>query len=1068
MLEVLVNAPEPHDKHLLDKIADGLKTTDRFKHTCVLFYAVRQNPPPMWLRKLPRHSVLKELLSMLLQSYDVTVMVAGMMVLVVILPILPYEMAHSHLGTILEIFWSMMRWTPKQDQDFNLKPYMQIAVYSLFHRLYALYPCNLLNFMRNNTLEQNKLYFMTTLKPMLEHVRLHPLLVSENKATEMSRNRWVGMEPHQLLHECAKLCLDPLESTCEEMPWSWLPSSNRSDNTKDETPEPTSLILCQSDNNFWSPGVIQSPATRTTSSIPHTPVYGMRTPSQISNNSLLSTQISDSPPEAAIEATPETTPYTSPMKLENRRRNTAVKNLKLVTPESNNYVKESSASPMSPRKKETLTLFPETKKVDIFSKVEKSSILKNKLKEIHFERQQSIQDSQEALKQENISDVDQSTDYLLNGGNQTSENVLKNREINSNQNTTKSDPRSRRRKISVYNNENLKIVPPEDKENELSFAENSEQNLDHLCPNENIINRRISEEKETSSDESRKESVISSDDQKEGIGVPTPHTMQDFLKNIRTNRLRFLSQCAAPPDLSLIVGNNSIGVQSPTKHEQNESNALQKSISCPNLNSLEETISTLSNVRRKKYSSTTFSFALSPTRPNLPIIEKCDSFTQTEETTVINPYEQLLEALLPPSKPKPDSENHADAYSEILSPHQLLNNYIKQVINCSQGTSSELVISRNYVYTPNNKELINQLDAMHTLLLLERHKREVHAERNRRLLSKAKSLYVLKEKENEYKKEIHTMSDQVSNLMNDLHKIQVKNDDQQQLLQLAKREHNDVILKMKEEQNNLKQQQKMLKEKNIELLKENREIRKKLQETESSHLWTKTQLKEQSRLTDENNHLKRQVENLQKQCILIGEVQDECQLQLWQLKTSSDIITTEDLDRERFSAFKEIESLKEENRVQTCGMKALAYRVKELEKQLSEKEKEVNMKNYAIQTACEIGSEQCKIVERRCKSLSNSNITLESQLLEMHNKVDTLTRQLRRSQRGRPGYSETFSENGTDLSSSTSPSVVNCDIISNRNSSSFITQNQTTQLTTLGLSNILDKPKAGLKHRKQT
>lgn len=106
-------------------------------------------------------------------------------------------------------------------QDFNAL-HLHACVYRLFHRLYALYPCNFLAFLRStygshkDANKENLIVFNEILKPMLQRVRLHPLLVTAAKENECSNTRWINMEPHDIIAECAKLALDPIEGIQEE------------------------------------------------------------------------------------------------------------------------------------------------------------------------------------------------------------------------------------------------------------------------------------------------------------------------------------------------------------------------------------------------------------------------------------------------------------------------------------------------------------------------------------------------------------------------------------------------------------------------------------------------------------------------------------------------------------------------------------------------------------------------------------------------------------------------------------------------------------------------------------
>ena len=90
-----------------------------------------------------------------------------------------------------------------------------------------MYPCNFLDHLRqtygtikttneNNIDNENVEIFNKIIQPFLHTVRLHPLLVSSSKDTEILANRWKKMEPHDIIAECSKFVLDPLEGNQEE------------------------------------------------------------------------------------------------------------------------------------------------------------------------------------------------------------------------------------------------------------------------------------------------------------------------------------------------------------------------------------------------------------------------------------------------------------------------------------------------------------------------------------------------------------------------------------------------------------------------------------------------------------------------------------------------------------------------------------------------------------------------------------------------------------------------------------------------------------------------------------
>lgn len=68
-VEVLVGVREPHDKHLLDRLAEALTKhggngqSQRVQALTLLGHVVRRHPT--WLYKLPNHSLFERLLKLL-------------------------------------------------------------------------------------------------------------------------------------------------------------------------------------------------------------------------------------------------------------------------------------------------------------------------------------------------------------------------------------------------------------------------------------------------------------------------------------------------------------------------------------------------------------------------------------------------------------------------------------------------------------------------------------------------------------------------------------------------------------------------------------------------------------------------------------------------------------------------------------------------------------------------------------------------------------------------------------------------------------------------------------------
>ncbi|XP_064420434.1 hamartin [Latimeria chalumnae] len=149
---------------------------------------------------------------------DVVVLTTGVLVLITLLPIIP-QAGKQYLHEFFDIFGRLSAWclkNPGHVPEVYLV-HLHASVYALFHRLYGMYPCNFVSYLRSHYgMKENMETFDEVVKPMLEHVRIHPELVTGTKDHELDPTRWKRFETHDIVIECAKVSLDPKEASCEE------------------------------------------------------------------------------------------------------------------------------------------------------------------------------------------------------------------------------------------------------------------------------------------------------------------------------------------------------------------------------------------------------------------------------------------------------------------------------------------------------------------------------------------------------------------------------------------------------------------------------------------------------------------------------------------------------------------------------------------------------------------------------------------------------------------------------------------------------------------------------------
>ncbi|KAM4021157.1 LOW QUALITY PROTEIN: hamartin [Anomaloglossus baeobatrachus] len=214
---ILSMVQEPHDKHLLDKINEYLgKAATRLPTLTLLGHVIRRQPS--WKHKLSQAAVLQSLLKCLKTDTDVVILTTAVLVLITVLPMIP-QSGKQYLHEFFDIFGRLSAWCLKNPGRVaeTCLVHLHASVYALFHRLYGMYPCNFVSFLRSHySMKENLETFEEIVKPMMEHVRIHPELVTGSKDHELDPGRWKRLETHDIVVECAKISLDPNEASYEE------------------------------------------------------------------------------------------------------------------------------------------------------------------------------------------------------------------------------------------------------------------------------------------------------------------------------------------------------------------------------------------------------------------------------------------------------------------------------------------------------------------------------------------------------------------------------------------------------------------------------------------------------------------------------------------------------------------------------------------------------------------------------------------------------------------------------------------------------------------------------------
>uniref|UniRef100_A0A6E8VG93 Tuberous sclerosis 1 n=1 Tax=Anopheles coluzzii TaxID=1518534 RepID=A0A6E8VG93_ANOCL len=343
IVEILVKVQQPHDKHIFDRLSEWIRSGTSKTLALTLFGHIIQKRP-LWLYKVGNHQLVKEVLKLSKVEKDITSLINAVLCIIDLLPVIPLAMG-SFVQDLFDVFNYLATWNQNESHlpEYQLI-HLQFGLYELFTRLYGMYPCNFVAFLKQEYSSTGRqAVFQHTIKPLLDTVKIHPRLVLCDRDSETSQQRWKNMEPHDVVNECARMSLEypepqPLESTqaqllavngpggneCPcymtpikpyeytagggtdafEFPWK---ANVNFFNTLSLDQQ---LCTIAAQNSIWSPNstLMQPTPPPTTGTVPHTPIP---TPSYtIPTVPVPQPPAADgaSPPEAAVEATPETTP----------------------------------------------------------------------------------------------------------------------------------------------------------------------------------------------------------------------------------------------------------------------------------------------------------------------------------------------------------------------------------------------------------------------------------------------------------------------------------------------------------------------------------------------------------------------------------------------------------------------------------------------------------------------------------------------------------------------------------------------------------------------------------------
>ncbi|MEQ2308262.1 hypothetical protein AMECASPLE_026427 [Ameca splendens] len=162
---LLSSIREPHHKVLLEKLNEALnRPGNRLAGVTLLGHLIRKQPP--WVHHISQSPILLSLLRCLKTDGDVVVLITGVLVLITLLPMIP-QAGKQHIYDFFDVFGRLVSWSYKNPG--HVAPvylvHLHAGVYSLFHRLYGMFPCNFISYLRlHYSMEENLNTFQEVVK----------------------------------------------------------------------------------------------------------------------------------------------------------------------------------------------------------------------------------------------------------------------------------------------------------------------------------------------------------------------------------------------------------------------------------------------------------------------------------------------------------------------------------------------------------------------------------------------------------------------------------------------------------------------------------------------------------------------------------------------------------------------------------------------------------------------------------------------------------------------------------------------------------------------------------------
>ncbi|XP_018497070.1 hamartin [Galendromus occidentalis] len=216
VLTLLISLRDPFYKWMLDRCSENIRqneATIRIPTLKLLLSIVQKDPS--WLHD--NHvRILREASGIIKEGQDVTACFVSIVIMASILPLIPGAFDRRALESLMfRAFAYAADLCVKRKDDFAElnRQHLCSGLYTLYKVLYSMFPCNFLAFLRttygSSDRPEYKPAWGQIIWPMIKRTYFHPFLVQYNCDSETHKDRWKGLQKHDIIADCQNYFSDP-------------------------------------------------------------------------------------------------------------------------------------------------------------------------------------------------------------------------------------------------------------------------------------------------------------------------------------------------------------------------------------------------------------------------------------------------------------------------------------------------------------------------------------------------------------------------------------------------------------------------------------------------------------------------------------------------------------------------------------------------------------------------------------------------------------------------------------------------------------------------------------------